>query len=47
LRWANRSDAPAVREQQSILEKLEAVGVVMRAGVGTEVQNRTPMRAWL
>jgi hypothetical protein len=43
--WPNRRDVSVTRDQQSILEKLEAAGVVMRARVGTEVQNGTSMRA--
>jgi hypothetical protein len=34
-------------EQQTILEKLEAAGIVSRAGVGTEVEDGAPVRARL
>src|SRR6267142_694542 len=47
VRWTDRIDVSSARDQQAILEKLEAAGVVMRSGVGTEVQNGTPMRARL
>jgi hypothetical protein len=47
LGWAYRCYVAVTCDQQAILEKLEAAGIVSRAGVGTEVEDAAPMRARL
>src|SRR5256714_13917788 len=46
-RRPERRDAPVVGDQQTILEEREAAGVIVRAGIGTEMEDCAPMRARL
>ena len=32
-------------DQEPVVKKLEAPGVIVRTGIGTEVEYRTPVRA--
>jgi len=45
LSWAYCCYATVTCDEQAILEKLEAAGIVSRAGVGTEVEDGAPVRA--
>jgi hypothetical protein len=47
LSWAYRRYVAVTCDEQSIVEKLETAGIVTRAGVGTEVEDGSPMRARL
>jgi hypothetical protein len=47
LCWAYGRYVAVPRDEQSILEKLVAAGIVIRAGIGTEVEDGSPMRARL
>src|SRR4051812_22010062 len=44
LSWTYRCDVSAPCHQQSILQKLEAAGIVPRSGIGMEVENGAPVR---
>ena len=46
-RRPERRDTPVVGDQQTILEELEAAGFIVRAGIGTEMEDCAPMRARL
>jgi hypothetical protein len=42
---SDRGDFPIGGDQEPVLEKLKAPRVIVRTGIGSEVENATPMRA--